>query len=420
MGKEENDNMTVYCIAIHVPIYTDGPRTFVISEWARALELLRNSLSDRFTRFLLVAPSLPAESAQSLLEPIGVDDGFEPIASISHTMTKEDYWFRGGRRQWKADVSRAYDIADFGHMAADNLYRPIAFDAEKLARSRNLPRVFFVDTDAVLQIQNMIKAGQIANRPDRKIYTWAYERTLRRIVTHADVSFLKGQRLWKRYSGHARNPKAFQDTSYRLSEIVPEDIITKRLETRSNGALRLVYCGRLVARKGCHDAISAVAQARSNGADITLDLIGDGPERPQLEALAKGQGEAIRFLGERPYGASLLQELAGYDALLFTPVAEDTPRMIFDGYAAGLPLLGADIPYVKERADEEKATLLLPLGDTEQTAQRLSALARDQGQLASLTRAAVLAGQNNATDLWYQRRAEWTFEAFDKVRVSQT
>lgn len=410
--------MAVYCIAIHVPIYTDGPRSFVISEWARALELLRDSLCDRFDRFLLVAPSRPAEGAGVVLEPIGTgEDGFEARPSISLDISKRAYWLGGGRRRWKRDVTRAYDAADFGHTVVDNLYRPIALDAERLARARNLPRVFFVDTDAIVQARNLIKAGLMRNGPDRMVHSWAYERILRRVVAKADVSFLKGQALYDRYGAYARNPKLFHDTSYRSNEVVADDVITNRLETRPDGALRLVYCGRLVARKGCDHAISAVVQARKAGADITLDLIGDGEERPRLEAMvvASGQGEAIRFPGERPYGLDLLQELAGYDALLFTPLAEDTPRMIFDGYAAGLPLLGYDIPYVKERAAEEQATLMLPSDDPEETARRLMALAADPARIAVLTRAAHEAGRNNATDVWYRRRADWTYEAFDKA-----
>src|SRR5256885_9741694 len=116
-------------------------------------------------------------------------------------------------------------------------------------------------------------------------------------------------------------------------------------------------------------------------------------------------GEAVRLAGTAPYGPELLRRLATFDALLFPPTAEDTPRMIFDGYAAGLPLVGDAIPYVCERADEEHATLLLP-ADAGEAAARLAALAADRRPLADLTRAAHRAGEYHAADAWYKRRAE--------------
>lgn len=383
-----------------------------------ALTLLRDSFDSHFARFILVAPSLPADSTAEILEPLGNDDGFDPRPSLSKNTDKRTYWLGGGRWRWKHDVARALDDADVVHTACDNLYLPLSLDAILMARARDLPHTFFVDTDSIVQNRNLIDAGLMRNGLDRAIYAWTYERVLRRIAARADVSFLKGRTLFERYGRYARNPKLFHDTSYRSDEVVGGDVIAQRLATRQHGALRLVYCGRLVARKGCDHSIDIVAKARAGGADITLDLIGSGEERQALEAQAwsQGVGEAVRFLGERPYGPGLLQDLAAYDGLLFTPVTEDTPRMIFDGYAAGLPLLGYGIPYVRERAAEEQATVLLPFGETESAAACLMGLAVDPGRLSTLTIAALQAGRDNSTDRWYRRRADWTLEAFAQAQ----
>lgn len=402
--------MPTYTIFIHVPVYTDGPRCFVISEWKRAMELLQGSLGATFDRILLVAPSRPAEGAGGLLEPIGAEDGIEPRPSIPAATSKRGYWLGGGRWRWRRDVGRALDETDMAHTVIDNLYRPLSLDANRMVRARGCPHVFFLDTDIVVQNSELIQAGLRRGGPVQRLHDRAYEATLRNIVAAADVAFLKGQALVDRYGPYAKNPKLFHDTSYHSDEVVGAGVVEARLEGRG-GALRLVYCGRLVARKGCDRAIGIVTDAREKGANVTLDLIGDGPERAALEAQARGL-EAVRFLGERPYGPELIRELAAYDALLFTPLAEDTPRMIFDGYAAGLPLVGHDIGYVRERAAEEGATVLLPLGDTGAAGDIVAALARDPDRIATLARAALSAGQDNATDVWYRRRAEWTQEAF--------
>jgi glycosyltransferase involved in cell wall biosynthesis len=118
-------------------------------------------------------------------------------------------------------------------------------------------------------------------------------------------------------------------------------------------------------------------------------------------------------LGRRVYGPDLLEELAQYDALLFTPLAEDTPRMIFDGYAAGLPLIGLDIEYVRSCSARDRAAVVLPAQDREQSACALLDLTERRQRLAELSRAALDAARVHAADSWYRRRAEWTFEAVD-------
>jgi hypothetical protein len=71
-------------------------------------------------------------------------------------------------------------------------------------------------------------------------------------------------------------------------------------------------------------SIELVHAARRAGAQIELHLIGDGPECGALIALGErlGAEEWLRFLDRRTYGPELLEELAEYDALLFTPLAE--------------------------------------------------------------------------------------------------
>lgn len=409
-----------YCIAIHVPIFVDGPRSFATSEWHRALCLLRDSFAGAFDRFIVVAPTLLAEKTlgSTVLEPLGQeDDGFEVVASLPFDGSKRDYWLGGGRRQWNRDVARALSQAQIAHTGLGDLYRPINKDALYAALARPVTTVFARDTDEVTKFRNLIASGLMRNGLDRALYLRIYEGVLHRAVREADLTMLKGRALFDRYSPLARNPRMIQDTSYRSSEIVPEGTIEARLATRAPGApLRLVYCGRLVARKGLDHAIDIVMRARAQGADVTFDLIGNGDARAALEAqvLRDGMQGGVRFLGEKPYGPDLLQTLAAYDGLLFTPLSEDTPRMIFDGYAAGLPLVGYDIPYVRERAESEKAAFLLPSGDQGGAAARLAELSREPDSIKVLTRAAHRAAYANSTDVWYRLRAEWTLQAHEQ------
>jgi glycosyltransferase involved in cell wall biosynthesis len=248
-----------------------------------------------------------------------------------------------------------------------------------------------------------------------RVYCEIFERSVRFGVSNAALSLLKGRALHARYGRYAKNAKNFHDTSYLTHEVVSAERLERRYADLLKGdrPVRLVYCGRLEARKGLDESIDALMRARSQGAQVTLDIIGDGAERAALERQAEmlGAGTAIKFLGMRVYGPRLLADLAEYDALFFTPVAEDTPRMIFDGYAAGLPLLGYGIEYVRERESEDGAARSVPVGDASAAAAMLCALDRDREPLVRLAKRAHEAALYHAADAWYRRRAEWTYEA---------
>jgi glycosyltransferase involved in cell wall biosynthesis len=152
------------------------------------------------------------------------------------------------------------------------------------------------------------------------------------------------------------------------------------------------------------------------GAKIEFDVIGDGQELGRLRELAKSTeiNSSVRFLGSLAYGPDLLKKLSEYDALLFTPTAEDTPRMIFDGYAAGLPLVAFGIAYVQERYDQERATYMLSKDHIEESAFQMVDLDRNRGKLADLARLARVAADYHSSDNWYRKRAEWTIDAVER------
>ncbi len=154
-----------------------------------------------------------------------------------------------------------------------------------------------------------------------------------------------------------------------------------------------------------------------------LDLIGGGTSDEESEIQMNierlGLQGIVRLKGRRPYGASLILELAEYDAILFTPTETDTPRMIFDGYAAGLPLIGNDMEYLREREREDRAAIVAPSGDIKAGAALLQHLDCDRRKLAALSRQARVAGIGNSADNWGLKRTEWTRQAVDRFMGTQ-
>lgn len=63
----------------------------------------------------------------------------------------------------------------------------------------------------------------------------------------------------------------------------------------------VLYVGRLIELKGLHFLIKAIARVRRQFPDVSLTVIGDGPQRAEFEALAREElGTKFVFMGAQP------------------------------------------------------------------------------------------------------------------------
>jgi glycosyltransferase involved in cell wall biosynthesis len=138
----------------------------------------------------------------------------------------------------------------------------------------------------------------------------------------------------------------------RCGAVVPEEYQGKVLEFPVNGvdavappapnagdAHKLLFVGRLVAFKCVDVILRALARLPK---DVTLTVVGDGPQKPKLEALAKelALGERVRFAGwvAQKETYSFLSEAGVF---VFPSVRESGGATVLDAMAAGLPAIVA-------------------------------------------------------------------------------
>lgn len=102
--------------------------------------------------------------------------------------------------------------------------------------------------------------------------------------------------------------------------------------------LTLLFTGRLLAWKGVHLAIRALA--KSGRSSLHLRILGDGPERRYLEQLARDQGVAdrVQFSGSVPREEAL-KATAGAAGLLFPSLHDSGGYAVIEAMAAGLPVI---------------------------------------------------------------------------------
>lgn len=150
-----------------------------------------------------------------------------------------------------------------------------------------------------------------------------------------------------------------------------------------------VFVGRLTPQKDLGVAIAAVASVPA----ARLLVVGDGPERPRLEELARRSGAngRITFLGSLPRDEALAL-VAGSDAALLTSAWENFPHAAVEALSVGVPVVSTAVGGVPEIVRDGVNGLLVPPGSSESVAAALTRLLVEpklRSQLAAATRPSV-------------------------------
>jgi len=117
--------------------------------------------------------------------------------------------------------------------------------------------------------------------------------------------------------------------------------------------LQLLFVGRVETAKGSGRLLEIVSLLLKRGIEFELNMIGDGPERPDFEQMAKDMGlsERVHFHGWMSH-PNLSQFYArAHFLILPTSASEGWPKVLSEGMAFGVvPLAGAvsSIPQILE------------------------------------------------------------------------
>jgi glycosyltransferase involved in cell wall biosynthesis len=159
--------------------------------------------------------------------------------------------------------------------------------------------------------------------------------------------------------------------------------------------LRILFVGRLIAKKGVLDAVAAFAEARRHHPNIQLRIIGEGPLREQIarEAAERNSAAAILLLGPKFHAEVASEMAAAHIFLLPSRTAPDgdkegIPNALMEAMASGLPVLSTRHAGIPECVADGVSGLLVPEGDVQALAERLQWLIQNPQRWADMGRAA--------------------------------
>ncbi len=150
----------------------------------------------------------------------------------------------------------------------------------------------------------------------------------------------------------------------------------------ADAPLRMLCVGTLHEVKGQGHLVEACRLLSAEGVNVTLRLVGDGPDRPALEqAIATaGLQDRVVLAGPRTR-EEVAADLASSDVLVAPSVPtkqgrrEGIPVVLMEAMCSGLPVVASGISGIPELVDDGWNGLLVPPGDPAALARALRRLA---------------------------------------------
>jgi colanic acid/amylovoran biosynthesis glycosyltransferase len=149
----------------------------------------------------------------------------------------------------------------------------------------------------------------------------------------------------------------------------------------SPGQPYVLFVGRFVEKKGVDHLLEAMRLLRSQGADVPLVLIGDGPLAEDLKEKARLIGN-VNFLGWLP-SDDVRRWMRGALAVCVPSVTalsgdeEGLPNVVIEAMAECAPVIASRHGGIAEAIDHERTGLLVPPGDARAIAEAIKRLVGD-------------------------------------------
>ncbi len=155
-----------------------------------------------------------------------------------------------------------------------------------------------------------------------------------------------------------------------IESAVPEFEVTRDVAIRTRP--RIGTTARLDRQKG----LDVLLRALPSVPGVDLEIVGDGPERTALEALARETGVADRvvFAG---WSTNAREWLGRWDAFVIPSRFEGLPLALLDAMLAELPVVASDVGSIREAVADGATGLLVEPDDPQALAAALRRVLAD-------------------------------------------
>lgn len=265
---------------------------------------------------------------------------FEPVLAVSRAGGRYFDQLDGSVAITMLDASR-YPVRSFAR-AVDQLAPELVFTTLRMnvtaTAARYLQRT---RPPLVIRQANAIAADFAVLRQTSLIKHRIAEHVIRALYRKADVVVAQSDDMAREL---ARDLAPHQVLATIGNPVALEDVAaTAHPPARPAGNPALIAVGRLAPQKGFDLLLPAFARFRERHPAAALTILGEGPQRGQLQALAGqlGLAEAVTMPGQ---SSAVLRAVAGADLLVSSSRYEGFSNVVLEAMAAGTPVVATACP----------------------------------------------------------------------------
>ncbi|HLA56220.1 MAG TPA: glycosyltransferase [Flavobacterium sp.] len=178
--------------------------------------------------------------------------------------------------------------------------------------------------------------------------------------------------VYGKWEGSSRNIKPFFTATYKEADKTP--VVPRVL----SGAIKFLFVGTLAAGKRPLYAIQMIERLRKSGVDATLDLFGEGSERPTLEKyIIENNLQGIIALKGNQNEQTVRQAYQSSHFILLPSESEGWPKVVAEAMFWGCFPIASAVSCVPFMLDYGNRGLLLNI-QIEKDTQKILAVLKDQ------------------------------------------
>lgn len=162
----------------------------------------------------------------------------------------------------------------------------------------------------------------------------------------------------------------------------------------------LGYVGRLSVEKGLKYLLMACAALVASGVPLRALIVGEGPQRNELEEMSRqlGLGERIVFTG---FKEEVAEWITCMDVFVLPSLTEGSPMALLEAMTFGAPVVATAVGGVPQIVQHGETGILVSPGKSEELESALLALFRDPAQRQALARNSLeLARTRYSVERW--------------------
>ena len=368
-----------YLLVVNIPVYRHEGRLFTEELWVHDLRRHLDYISD-LSLFCPVVDKEPPPGSSVLPSPLP-SHSFRvhaalPARGMLHAIVMAP---RHLMRAW-----RHVGQADIVHGGAIGWPIPLGYYAAFAARWRGRFHISVMESSSWRLTPGMRASWK------QRIMAFVMERMARRIARQSELALFttREYQVSMTGSGHANSHVFKASWISEQSVVTAAECDDRWLSRMARPKLRIGFAARLVAEKGVGVLVEALTRLAAQGVGLEAVVMGEGPMEADVKlAAAKCEpAVSIRLLGRVAYGPEFFSVLDDVDLVVVPSLSDEQPRIVYDAFSRGVPVLGSRTAALRECLVEGQDGLTFGVGDASELATTLRDCAARRSDLARMGR----------------------------------